>query len=84
LGPLLYVLFIDDMSEVVSEGTNIAFYADDTNILREINCWKDHEIPQQDINALHKWSIDNKLKFHPKNAKLCLFHHQTRRYKIFL
>jgi hypothetical protein len=58
------------MSEVVSEGTKIALCADDTKIRRKINVWEDHEILQQDINALHKWSMDNKMKFHPKKCKV--------------
>ena len=70
LGPLLFVLFIDDMSEVVSDGTNIALYADDTKIWRRINGWEDHNVLQQDIDALHQWSIDNKMKFHPQKCKV--------------
>ena len=70
LGPLLFVLFIDDMSEVVSEDTQIALYADDTKIWRRINSWEDHIALQRDIDALHKWSIDNKMKFHPQKCKV--------------
>ena len=41
LGPLLFVLFIDDISETASDGTNLVMYADDTKIWREILCDKD-------------------------------------------
>ena len=52
--------FIDDMSECISDGTNIVLYADDTKIWRKIETWNDHLILQNDINALHEWSVRNK------------------------
>ena len=69
LGPLLFTIFINDIVECISEGTNIALYADDTKIWRVISSWNDHEILQHDINALHNWSVANKMKFHPHKCK---------------
>ena len=70
LGPLFFVLFIDDISEVISDGTNIALYADDTKIWRKIECWNDHNILQNDIDALYSWSVAHKMKFHPQKCKV--------------
>ena len=70
LGPLLFVLFINDMSEVVSTGTHIVLYADDAKIWRNICHWDDHEIIQNDISALYDWSVRNKMKFHTHKCKV--------------
>ena len=70
LGPLFFVLFINDMAECVSEATQVALYADDTKIWRRIENWRDYEILQRDIDALHDWAVSNKMKFHPKKCKV--------------
>ena len=69
LGPLLFVLFIDDMFSCISPGTNIALYADDTKIWREINYSTDNFALQRDIDKLYNWSMANKMKFHPSKCK---------------
>ena len=70
LGPLLFVLFINDMAMCVSDKTNIALYADDTKIWREIIDWEDHLVLQNDINQLQEWANVNKMNFHPQKCKV--------------
>ena len=70
-----FVLFINDMQDKVSKDTKIALYADDTKIWRYINSPADHQILQNDINALYKWSVENKMKFHANKCKLLSINH---------
>ena len=77
LGPLFFVLFINDMVDCISDGTEIALYADDTKIWRKIRCWNDHEILQKDIDALQSWAVENKMKFHPDKCKVISFTTRT-------
>ena len=60
LGPLLFVLFINDMQSTVSPGTKIALYADDTKIWRYIVSPDDNLILQNDINALYQGHLEIK------------------------
>ena len=57
------------MFSCISTGTNIALYADDTKIWREIIYSNDHFALQNDIDKLYDWSIVNKMKFHPSKCK---------------
>ena len=70
LGPLLFVIFINDMLNCVSDGTNILLYADDTKIWRQIRSVEDQRALQCDINSLHLWATENKMKFHPDKCKV--------------
>jgi ribonuclease P/MRP protein subunit RPP40 len=70
IGPILFVIFINDMAEVVSPDTGLGLYADDTKAWRQINSEEDHIALQNDVQNLFTWSIENKMNFHPKKCKV--------------
>ena len=53
LGPLLFLLFINDISSVISLGTKICPFADDTKIWRAMQSESDCNILQNDIDKLY-------------------------------
>jgi len=68
LGPILFVIFINDMPEVVH--AVIQMFADDTKLYREIRSAQDGDQLQQDLDALEKWSQDWQLKFNADKCKV--------------
>ena len=58
-------MFINDMFDCISDETNIALYADDTNIWTETIVWDDHLALQNDTENLLRWANMNKMTFHP-------------------
>ena len=73
LGPLLFLLFVNDINDVVSSA--LFQFADDHSIVRPIYSELDHKILQQDIQNIFQWTIRNKL---PLNLSKCSFMHMTR------
>ena len=61
LGPLLFVLYINDLPDSVQ--SNILLFADDTKIFRQVFTTEDAEALQKDIDALNQWSEKWLLKF---------------------
>ena len=59
LGPLLFVLFINDIYDNINENSRISLYADDTKLWRRINSALDCDILQKDIDTLYKWTMTN-------------------------
>ena len=76
LGPILFVLFMNDLPQDISEDTHLALYADDTKIWRSIKNEEDIFQLQKDINNFHMWSINNKKMFHPYKCKVVTIKHQ--------
>ena len=82
LGPILFVLFINDMHSVISPGTDIALYADDTKIWREIVLDQDQIFLQKDIDNLYQWSDVNKMNFHPDKCKVVAVTNKRLTYEL--
>ena len=68
LGPLLFVIFINDMPKVVKH--ILKLFADDSKLIGIIKNSIDLEILQNDIDELTKWSRDWRMMFHPENCKV--------------
>ena len=65
LGPLLFVIYINDLPDVIDKESFLFLFADDTKVFREISTIDDHTVLQSDINKLKAWSDIWLLKFHP-------------------
>ena len=68
LGPLLFVLYINDLPEAITCLSKL--YADDTKIYQAVNNAKDAEIFQENIKQLWNWSIEWQLHFHPDKCHI--------------
>ena len=69
LGPLLFILYINDLPSSISF-SNTLLFADDTKVSKAISSISDSADLQSDLNSLCMWSNVNGLSF---NAQKCLF-----------
>lgn len=71
LGPLLYLLYVNDMTEYVQSKTRILQYADDTVMISSaFNRNIALQNLQTDLNRLQTWAHDNKLVINGEKTKL--------------
>lgn len=68
LGPLLFLLFINDIGNNIS--SKLRLFADDALLYRSISSPEDTTLLQKDLTYLHEWSLIWNMKF---NIKKCFF-----------
>ena len=68
LGPILFIIYINDLPEVVDKDTFIFLFADDTKIWRQVENSSDFEQLQKDLSNMVTWSNTWLLKFHPQKC----------------
>ena len=69
LGPLMFLIFINDLPEYVS-ASNVRLFADDCVLYRQIRNQEDANTLQNDLNGLQQWEADWQMEFHPQKCQL--------------
>ena len=65
LGPLLFIIYIDDVVTQISSSSSISRYADDIALYRSITSPADYVVLQADIKAIATWVEEERhLKLH--------------------
>ena len=72
LGPLLFIVFINDIFGTVNHSV-IRSFADDTRLTKQIHSVEDQIELQNDLNAVIKWAAQNNMELH--EDKFELLHH---------
>jgi hypothetical protein len=62
LGPLLFIIYINDLPKCVSHDTTMAMFADDTKCHRPIKNSQDKETLQSDLDNITNWCHDWKME----------------------
>ena len=73
LGPVLFILFINDMGTCVKH-SKVRFFADDTRISKQISGEADVLLLQEDLDSIIAWSKRNNMVLH--EDKFELINHQ--------
>ena len=76
MGPLLFLLYINDLPSVLDPSTSCRLFADDCLIYRSIKSLSDQVTLQRDLEALHDWGELWGLKF---NVAKCNLMHLDRK-----
>ena len=70
LGPLYFLIYINDINNNLSPDTKLRLFADDSLLYREIKSIDDCETLQKDLVTLQKWECKWKMEFHPGKCQV--------------
>ena len=70
LGPLLFLLYINDLPDYLRPDTGVRLFADDCMLYRKITTETDSLTLQQDLDALQQWEQDWMMEFNPPKCQL--------------
>ena len=68
LGPILFLIYVNDMPDEV-KNSHIAMFADDSKCYKCITSETDCAVLQEDLNALSVWANLNELEFQPRKCE---------------
>ena len=69
LGPLMFLIYINDIASHISNTTFIRLFADDCLLYRVIKTSDDNEVLQNDLTSLYNWSRKWQMSFNASKCK---------------
>ena len=70
LGPLLFLLYINDLPNVTSPPTSIAMFADDAKCYRDVRNAEDCSSLQHDLSSVYDWFNDWSLSYNTNKCEV--------------
>ena len=65
-----FLVYINDISDNLDQGTKLRLFADDSFLYREINSVEDSCQLQKDLDKLQQWEKTWKMEFHPDKCQV--------------
>ncbi len=75
LGPLLFLIYINDLPERV-QSSKVRLFADDTAVYLSLTSASESELLQKDLSELEKWESEWDMSFNPSKCQVL---HITKR-----
>ena len=82
LGPVLFVIFINDLDEGVRN--HILKFADDTMLFSQVSTYEDAEKLQKDLSTLNEWSNEWSVLFNGEKCKCIHYGYNDKQYDYFM
>jgi len=73
LGPILFIIYVNDLPEICEQFVRIYLFADDAKLFKHVICDEDHKTLQLGLNALQDWSNKWLLKLNILKCKTVFF-----------
>ena len=75
LGPLFFIIYINDINDVISH-CRIKIFADDSKLIKSINNLEDKNLMEEDIKSVMNWAKNNKMELNKSKFQLLQHGHK--------
>ena len=70
LGPILFLIMINDIDKDVSINSKVSLFADDTRVMRAVSSEEDVEDLQSDLDMIYDWQKENNMLFNSNKFEM--------------